>query len=181
MIASIVTLDGELDTLREKIIKLEDELGYRLHYGDLRSKTRRVEAIEAIAGLNDWEGHLFESAVPIQSTGGGAEHHIRAKALKQAFIHLAGEGRVSRVVIETRNEPTAGFDQLDKADHQVHQRLLTRCQVPAGFLITHAGKDEPILSIADVLAGARTDLLCGKDDEIYHRVGHLVEGIHKVR
>lgn len=180
VVASVVTLEGELGDYREAITKLEGELGYELHYGELRSQSRRVEAVEAVAALEGWEAHLFESVNPIPAAGGWAEHRIRAKALEAAFVHLAKDCGVDRVVLETRAHPTAGFAELDAKDHRVLQRLITRAQVPAGFSISHASKDEPILSIADVLASSRTDLLCGRDSECYARLGHRVDGIHQV-
>lgn len=180
VVAAVVTIEGELGDHREAITKLEGELGYKLHYGDLRSQSRRIQAVEAVATLQGWEAHLFESAKPIRATGGAAEHRIRAKALEEAFVHLAGNGAVDRAVLETRAQPAAGFDELDAKDHRVLQRLVARSQVPKAFSISHAGKEEPLLSIADVVASARTDLRCGRDSECYPRLGHRVTGTHEV-
>lgn len=133
-----------------------------------------------MASLGGWEAHLFESAAAIPSAGGGAEHRIRAKAPEAAFVYLADVGAVERVVLESRAQPTAGFQELDAKDHRVLQRLITRSQVPAHFSISHTGNDEPLLSIADIVASARTDMLCARDSECYARIGHRVIGIHEV-
>jgi hypothetical protein len=180
VVASTVAFDGDLDDYRAKIAAAEADLGYKLHFSDLRSHTRRVNAVDAVVDLLEgWESHLFESSVPFRATA-GAEHHARARLLEAAFTYLGTEAGVSRVVLETRAEPASGFDQLDTKDHRVLQKLHSRSQVPDGFSISHATKDELALGLADILAGARTDALCGKDDECYARLSHRVTKIHAV-
>ena len=180
VVASVVTMEGDLEGHREQIAKLEVELGFKLHYGDLRSLERRVQAVEAIATIQGWEASVFESGKPIRASGGGAEHRIRAKALEAAFIDLGTDGGVDRVVLETRSQPSEGFHELDAKDHRVLQSLVTKAQVPPEFTISHASKDETLLSLADIVASSRTDMLCGKDDECYARIGHRVQKIRQV-
>jgi len=64
--------------------------------------------------------------------------------------------------------------QLDEKDHQVLQKLHTRHAVPASLAISHADKTEPLLVIADVLAGARSDDLCFADQQAYPLLAHRV-------
>ena len=180
VVASAVTFSGDLDDCRAKIAALETDLGYKLHFSGLRSHTRRVNAVDAVVDLLEgWESHLFESSVPFRATA-GAEHRARAQLLEAAFTYLGNEAGVNHVVLETRAEPVSGFDQLDTRDHRVLQKLHSRSQVPAGFSISHATKHELALGLADILAGARTDFLCGKDDECYARLSHRVTRIHAV-
>jgi len=181
VVAGVTTFDGEIQALREQITKVEGGLGFELHYGHLRTANRRIRAVEAVATITGWEASVFESAEPIRTNGGGAEHRIRAKALEAAFVYLGTDGGVDRAVLETRSEPSEGFHQLDNKDHSVLQRLVAKDQVPGGFSISHANKDEPLLKLADVVAGARTDLLCGKGDECYAHLSHLVDKIEQVR
>lgn len=60
------------------------------------------------------------------------------------------------------------------------ESLLTENKVGRSFGITHAGKEEPLLWLADVLAGARTDFLCGVDMEMWSLMAHRVSAIVRV-
>jgi hypothetical protein len=62
----------------------------------------------------------------------------------------------------------------------VVQKLLSRDLVPKTFSISHSGKDEPLLSLADIVAGARTDLACANNEAIYPRIAHLVRETRQV-
>ena len=178
VVAGAVVFDGEIDCHRTRITKLETELGFKLHYSEL-STSRRREALQAIAELEGWEAHLFESRNPIRA-GAGAEHHTRAKVLAEAFTYLSSRHGVARVVLETRSQPSQGFETLDRKDNQVLQKLMTHQKVPRGFSIRHESKTEPILGLADIVAGARTDHLCAVNEAMYPLVAHLVHEIRKV-
>ena len=95
-----------------------------------------------------------------------------------AFECLSSDVDVTSATLETRNHPTTRSNQLDRKDHQVLQSLLSEKLVPSGFRITHDDKSERMLALADILAGARTDYLCGVDVEPFatlaHRVQHTV-------
>lgn len=84
---------------------------------------------------------------------------------------------MSLVTLETRAAPKKGFHTLDQHDHATWRSLIDRDLVPAGRAIVHADKTEPLLWVADLLAGARSDYLCGADRGLYpliaHRVSHI--------
>ena len=60
------------------------------------------------------------------------------------------------------------------------RRLQRQGTVPEGFWIRHDDKTEAILQIADLLAGARSDSLCGVNRGTYPRIGHRVRAIRTV-
>lgn len=178
VVAAAMVLAGDVRGARASIKRLEAELGYRLHYADLRSRRRRLEAVEAISHLDGWDGYLFETAGPLTARH-FSEHHVRAKILGKAFTDLGAEN-VLRVVLETRAHPQRRLDHLDAKDHQVLQRLLSQKAVPADLRIAHADKSEALLTIADVLAGARSDYLCGGDRVPYPLLAHRVRRVNTV-
>ena len=96
----------------------------------------------------------------------------------QSFVTLSTELGVKDLVLESRSKPAAGFVTLDQNDHRTLNKLKQSQQVPADLRVRHDTKDEPLLWIADLLAGARTDWLChapGRD--MFPRLGHRVEEI----
>jgi hypothetical protein len=62
----------------------------------------------------------------------------------------------------------------------VLESLLTGDEIDPLFGIAHAGKEEPLLWLADVLAGARTDFLCGVDREMWSLMAHRVSAVVRV-
>lgn len=178
VVAAAVVIEDDMD-LGEAIAGIEERLGYRLHYADLRSRERRLAAVTELAEIAGWDGYLFETARPLPSRH-HSEHHVRAKILASAFTVLSADGGVSRVSLETRATPKKGFTQLDKKDHQVLQKLLTQKMVPADFGISHTDKSEPLLIIADILAGARSDFLCMADQEPYPLIAHRVQQVEQL-
>lgn len=170
--ASAVVFHGDLGSQRDRIARIESDLGFKLHYGDL-STERRVRAAKAICDVEGWEGYIFESAKPFR----GSEHRIRAKLLEDALPFLSSEEGVKRAVLETRSQPTKGFIELDQKDHRVLQKLIDKSRISSEFSIAHETKKEPVLCIADVLAGSRTDYLCSRHKEAYVVLGHRVKAI----
>ncbi len=128
---------------------------------------------------------LLESANRL--TGGGvplpdarySEHHVRAKVIAEALTHLGSEG-VVEAVLETRAGTNKDFQPLDNKDHQVLRKLQRQGAVPDSFRIRHDDKTEAILQIADLLAGARSDGLCGVNRETYYRISHRVRATRTV-
>lgn len=179
VVAAAIVLEGDLNDIRSELTAIETQLGFDLHYRQLRSQRRRIAAIEAINEIGGWDGYMFETAQPLQARH-HSEHHIRAKTLTEAFTHLGAAGGVTQVTLETRSYPKRGFYQLDQKDHQVLQKLLTRKQVPEEFRIRHTDKTEPVLKLADLLAGARSDFLCGVNEEVYARIAHRVRDTRTV-
>ena len=179
VVAAVIVLEGDLGDVRTQLAAIETGLGFGLHYRQLRSQRRRIAAIEAINEIGAWDGYLFETGRPLHPRH-HSEHHIRAKTLTEAFTLLGAAGGVTEVTLETRAYPKRGFYQLDQKDHQVLQKLLTREQVPEEFRIHHTDKTEPVLKLADLLAGARSDFLCGVNEEVYARIAHRIRATHTV-
>lgn len=177
VVAAAVVIEGDSATIREAIVSIEARLGYRLHYADLRSRERRLAAIEELDRIPGWDGYLFETARPLPASG-YSEHHIRAKTLTVAFTVLGVDVGVTRVILETRAAPKRGFTRLDENDRGVWQKLVTNKEVPADLRMDHADKTEPILAVVDILAGARSDFLCLSDQEAYPLIAHRIRSIH---
>lgn len=178
VVAAAVVIDGDAET-REAIADIETRLGYRLHYADLRSRQRRVETVRELHEVQGWEARVYETARPLE-TRHHSEHHVRAQTLRSALGDLANQAEVARVVLETRSAPHLGFRQLDEKDHQVLRKLQSDREVPDGFRITHADKSELLLALPDIIAGARSDWLCGVDTEPYSLISHRVRSVTKV-
>lgn len=175
--AAAITLAGDGDRLRSQIRSLEASVGAPLHYGDLTS-ARRLAAARAIADIDGWEGHLFETAIPFLH--GTSEHHVRAKLIEAALIQLSDVHGVTAIVFEARGHARDGFERLNQKDHDVLRRLQRQRRVDPVLRISHDTKEERCLVVADLLAGARTDELCAVSSEPYALVAHRVRSIHRV-
>jgi hypothetical protein len=178
VVAAAIVLEGDLSCIRAELAEIEKQFGCPIHYGDL-GHDRRVEAAEAIVSIAGWDGYLFETSHAL-SPRHHKEKYVRNKAMKEAFSYLGSEEGVSQAVLETRADPKKGFLALDQDDHEVLQKLLARKEVPSDFRISHQSKSEPVLQLADVLAGARSDFLCGVNQDVYPRIAHRVRSTRKV-
>ena len=179
VIAAAIVLDGESSDIRDQVAKVESELGFGLHYGELRSQERRRAATQAVDSIEGWDAYLYETERPLPARH-HSEHHVRAKILEAAFAQLANEVGVELVVLETRAKPLNDLFHLDRKDNQVLQSMVSEQRVPSWLHIAHRGKSEAILAIADVVAGARSDFLCLRDLEAYPLVGHRVRSVRKL-
>ena len=177
IVAAAVILDGDIADVRSQIELVNAEIGVQLHYRSL-SISRRVKALEAVARIGGWDGYLFETARALPDAHHD-EHHVRARVLAEAFTYLSSE-RVVDAVLETRAGGKQEFQPLDNKDHEVPHKLQRQGTVPNGFRIRHDSKAEPVLQLADLLAGARSDERCGVDRETYYRINHRVRSIHTV-
>ena len=176
VVAAAVVPEGDSSNIRRQLGRIEVEIGIELHYRDL-STARRAEALEAIDRIDGWYGYMFETARALPAHY--SEHHVRAKVIAEAFTHLSCEG-VAEAVLETRAGPKKDFQTLDNKDHQVLRKLQRQGTVPDSFRIRHDDKTEAILQIADLLAGARSDDLCGVNRETYYRISHRVRATRTV-
>lgn len=174
--ASAITLTGDEERLRADLDELSRLLGAPLHYYDL-SRTQRIRAVQLLADVDGWEGGLFETRTAY--TSATSEHHARAKVVEAAFTTLPLMG-ASKIVLEARGTSTTGFGRLNQKDHDVLYKLQRQQRVPVSLRIEHRTKDEPILSIADLLAGARTDHLCGVADEPNALIAHRVLYVEQI-
>ena len=177
VVAAAVVFDGDIADIRSQLELVSTEIGVHLHYRSL-SISRRVKALEAIDRIGGWDGYLFETARPLPDAN-YSEHHVRAEVLIEAFTHLSSEG-VVKAVLETRAGTKQEFQPLDKKDYEVLHKLQRQGGVPDNFQTRHDDKSEPILQVADLLAGARSDELCGVDRETYYRISHRVRSISTV-
>lgn len=173
LVAAAIMFDGDLTRVRKRILRIERDLGFRLHYTSLRKSGRRQAALSAIADIPDWDALIVETARPLPIRN-NSERHVRAKVLREALRTLTATHGVAHVVLETRSSPVKGFRQLDEQDHQVLQSLRSRHEVPAALSIDHRGKSEPLLAIADLVAGSRTDALCWADRTAFPIIAHRV-------
>lgn len=179
VVAAAVLIEGDLDAVRRRIRFMEADLGYRLHYSDLRSRERRRSALTALSAIPEWDAFVFETSRPLPLRN-SSEHHIRSRIVSAAVLRLGVGLGVSRIVLETRGMPLRGFGQLDARDHQVLQSLRDRGEAPTLMRMSHADKSEPLLAIADLVAGARSDALCWTDLEAFPLVAHRVRAIEQV-
>ena len=101
---------------------------------------------------------------------------VRSKVLGEAFTHLSAEG-VTEAVLETRAGAKKDFQPLDHKDRQVLHKLQRQEVVPKSLQVRHDDKTEAILQLADLLAGARSDVLCGANREAFYRISHRVRTI----
>lgn len=178
VVAGAIVLHGDLDTTRSDLHELAGDLGVALHYNAL-SRKRRIIAVERVADMDVWDGYLFETAQPL-TTRHNTERRLRSKTMSAAFTTLGAGGSVTELVLETRSKPSQGFTELDARDHRLLQSLRSKDEVPATLTIRHETKDEPLLWLADVLAGARTDHLCGLHTDIYPRLAHRIRDVRQV-
>ena len=85
-----------------------------------------------------------------------------------------------KATLETRSGTNRRFRLLDNKDHGVVRKLLRQKAIPGSFRISHSDKTEAILRIADLLAGARSDELCGVNRETHYRINHRVRATRTV-
>lgn len=64
IVAAAVVLRADGEAIRQHIASVERDLGFVLHYRHLRSRARKVAAVEAIVAMPDWDGYLFETSEP---------------------------------------------------------------------------------------------------------------------
>ena len=173
-VAAAIILSGEADKVRFQLRQLLNKVGHDLHYSQLGSRGR-VSALTDIATINEWDALIYETSrsVPVQRP----ERRTRARLLTVAFPELAHRQGVRKITLETRATPVKGFTTLDEHDHATWRSLIDRGLVPPGRVIVHGDKTEPLLWIADLIAGARTDYLCGVDRSMYPLIAHRVTNI----
>lgn len=174
--ASAIILNGDEDRLRADLADLESAIGTPLHYYDL-SATKRLDVVKRLADIDGWEGGSFETSNPY--TARTNEHHVRAKVIGAALTLLPDKG-ASHVVLEARGVANTGYGKLNQKDHDVLYKLQRQKIVPASLRIEHRTKSESILAIADIVAGARTDHLCGVTDEPHALIAHRLDYIHHI-
>jgi len=173
-VASAVILAGDADPIRAALVDIAGEVtgGNRLRWSDL-SAARRRRVLAGVLTIDAWEGRLYETGEGVL-TSRTPDVRVRAYALGAAFDHLSTEVGVLHAVLETRSQPILGFTTHDEQDRSLLVSRRQKGVTAADFTIEHLGKEEPLLWLADVLAGMRTDYLCWADRELYPIISHRV-------
>lgn len=174
VVAAAILFSGEVDEVRSRLVTLRNAMGHEFHYSDL-SRLRRYEVAEAVGRLPSWEGVLFETDAPVSSRM--PDRRVRQRLLSAALPTLERDFGVSSLVLETRSAPLRGFLALDSHDHGTRQSLIARGELLAETSLIHVTKSEPLLWIADVVAGARSDFRCGRDGATYPLLAHRVRRV----
>jgi hypothetical protein len=177
VVAAAIVLSGDTSEIRHHLLKLVENLGHSLHYSEI-SKVRRPTALEGIVNISGWEGSLYETASPVSVRQ--PERRTRHRLLSTALADLTRGKGATQVTLESRATPRKGYQALDQHDHMTWRSLLDRELVSSGTTISHTDKSEPLLWIADLLAGVRTDFLCGVDRSLFSRVAHRVTSVTSV-
>lgn len=170
-VAAAMLFRGDLESLRADLVSIARNVGGSLHYADL-GPGRRIAALTALGELDGWEGLIYETAVPLSHRI--PERRTRARLLGVAFPDLLNRHEVHTITLETRASPQRGFSQLDQHDHSTWQSLVDQGLVPRRRVLTHGDKSEPLLWVADLMAGARTDHLCAVNRGNYAIISHRV-------
>ena len=177
VVAAAIVLRGESAAMRTELRSLVGSVGHELHYSALSTR-RRTAALTGIAEIDGWEGQLYETRTPLPAHR--PEQRTRARILTVALADLTNRRGVRLVTLETRASPKKGFTTLDLNDHAIWRSLLDRGLVPSGRAIAHDDKSEPLLWLADLLAGARSDYVCGAERRMFPLVAHRISRVTAV-
>ena len=66
--------------------------------------------LEAIDGIDGWDGYLYETARALPDTG-HSEHHVRAKVIERALTHLSSEGVVEAITRDATRSDWRGWNR----------------------------------------------------------------------
>ncbi len=178
VVVAAVVLAADTDNCRSRIraAAATNSEASRIRRWKLMSPSRRRRAVADLTALDHWEAYSYETAQPM-SRQRVSDARARSLILKRAFVDLHRQRGVQRATLETRSQPSEGFVTHDRRDHQVLESLLSEDEVDPSFRIAHAGKEEPLLWLADVLAGARSDFLCEVDREMWSLMAHRVSAV----
>lgn len=177
VVAAAMVFHGDVKSISANLSALAMDIGRKLHYSDLGPE-RQVEVLREVAGMGGWEGLIYETAAPLSNDI--PERRTRARILKVALPDLLNRHEVRAVTLETRASPKKGFMQLDQHDHSTWRSLVDLGLIPTDGVLTHGTKSEPLLWVADLVAGARTDHLCNVNRGSYALIGHRVTAITPV-
>lgn len=137
--------------------------------------TGDANAISVIAYLDESKKPMRNSSTGKVSDSG--EHYVVAAAVlmrgDQQVLRQRLHG-VDEAVFETRATLSRGLHALDEHDHATWYSLVERGLVDSRLTIRYENKSEPLLWLADALAGSRTDYLCGVDRGVFPLLAHRV-------
>jgi hypothetical protein len=138
----------------------------------------RTQALIGLGEIGGWEGIIYQSAQAVPALQ--PDQRTRARIQRAAFQDLTSLSGVTRIVVETRATARRGFRTLDMHDEATWDSLRKQGLVPLGGELEHGDKTEPLLWIADLLAGSRTDELCRADRGFYTLISHRVQKVVSV-
>ena len=172
VVAAAVAMTADTQPLRDALTSIADEInnGNPLRWTDMGSE-KRSYVVKAIIGVDAWDGSLYETPEGFL-TAQTPDALVRARVLRTAFGDLSTNRGVDHAVLETRSQPFVGFTTHDVRDNRLLASMRDKQQVAPGFTIEHRGKEEPVLWLADILAGMRSDYLCWVDRGTYPVVAH---------
>lgn len=174
VLACAVVFEADIAAVRHDLSTLERSLGKPLHYRKMGPNARET-ALTHISRLDMWDGVLVETSQAVHRQH-HSEHHVRARLLQRALASLSNEFGVAEIVIESRSRLQLGPGQLDQKDHQVLRRLRGQGLISA-VRLRHDDKSEIMLSLPDLLAGARTDHLCGVNRTAFALIAGRVRAV----
>ena len=142
-----------------------------LHYSSL-SRRQRLAALIDVHCIPGGDGLVVETsrAVVVRN-----DRTLRRAVLAEAVLELANVWQARAITIESRSHPHGHFAKLDRDDSLLVAKLRDARQVSREISVEHASKGEVILGLADLLAGARTDWLCGVDRAPWSVVQHRMQ------
>jgi hypothetical protein len=149
-VAAAITATAAVNGMREIMRDLSLTKGGRLHWVDESSK-RRDRIIAAVAGLD--LSAIVTAGSPVHRS---KQERARRCCLERLYYELALIG-VTEVCLESRNA-TPDLRDLRLVDYARDKGL-----IPRGFKVGFARpRDEPMLWIPDVVAGASTAARLGE-------------------
>ena len=142
VVATAVVGPAHLDHTRQVMLDLRGRRTGKTHWTEMDTQQRK-HAATCVAGIEGM--HIVAVGTPVPPR---RQERARARCLEHLVPELHGYG-VNTLVMEAR---TPGLDQRD-----VHAVIGARRALPKGtaFTVKHTvGAAEPLLWVADVLAGA---------------------------
>lgn len=151
ILASAITLNDDLDTIRQAMSKLLMPGAKKVRWHDDRAARHR-EVVDRIAGLP------VEGFVVVRCVAGDSGERSRRKCLEAMLTELQALG-CSSYTLESRG----------RADNQRDMKMtrhLQRQKHPGAMvrLFHEAGPKEPLLWVADTLCGAVMMDRCGRPE-----------------
>lgn len=151
ILASAITLDRDLDAMRQAMGKLLSPGAKKVRWHDDRD-VRHREVVDRIAGLP------VEGFVVVRCVAGDRAERSRRKCLATMLAELQALG-CSALTLESRGRADNQRD-MEMARHLKRQRH----PGAAVRLFHEVGPKEPLLWIADTLCGAVMAARCGRPE-----------------
>ncbi|MBM7785375.1 hypothetical protein [Tenggerimyces flavus] len=141
-VVSAAVFDGEVDDARTAMLALRGPRIGKLHWSQMESGERR-KAADVVAGLGGL--HIVTIAAPVPHR---RQERARVACLTR-LVHELSNLQVTCLRAESRGP------QLDKRDVRTVQGARYNLPKGVGFRIEHLrGETEPLLWVADIVAGA---------------------------